>query len=191
VEVETRLTLRGRRRDVPRPDGRRGSSAALHRRKFLFVGDGVAAFGGNYWDREGFRARGCLELDLEDVQPEAARSTHPRVVLADNEDVVVLWDQRAVGHDGLRLDTPVLGLCHVRDGRLARAQMFYFDTADVVQFLAAGNLALDRENPIPKLTAIRDRQCLRRLPGRNLVARRRRPGRGSAAASQRPGVRSR
>ena len=45
---------------------------------------------------------------------------------------------------------PVLGLCHVRDGRLARAQMFYFDTADVVRFPAAGNLALDRENPIPK-----------------------------------------
>jgi ketosteroid isomerase-like protein len=72
------------------------------------------------------------------------RSTHPGVVLADNEDVVVLWDQRAVGHDGRRLDTPVLGLCHVRDGRLARAQMFYFDTAGVVRFPAAGNLALDR-----------------------------------------------
>jgi hypothetical protein len=64
--------------------------------------------------------------------------------------VVVLWYQRAVGYDGRRLDTPVLGLCHVRDGRLARAQMFYFDTADVVRFPAAGNLALDRENPIPK-----------------------------------------
>jgi ketosteroid isomerase-like protein len=47
-------------------------------------------------------------------------------------------------HDGRRLDTPVLGLCHVRDGGLARAQMFYFDTADVVRFPAAGNLALDR-----------------------------------------------
>jgi hypothetical protein len=28
--------------------------------------------------------------------------------------------------------------------------MFYFDTADVARFPAAGNLALDRENPIPK-----------------------------------------
>ena len=72
------------------------------------------------------------------------RSTHPRVVLADNEDLVVLWYQRAVGHDRRRLDTPVLGLRHVRDGRLARAQMFYFGTADVVRFPAAGNLALDR-----------------------------------------------
>lgn len=66
------------------------------------------------------------------------RSTHPRVVLADNENVVVLWYQRAVGHDGRRLDTPVPGLCRVRDGRLARAQMSYFDTADIVRIPAAG-----------------------------------------------------
>jgi len=30
----------------------------------------------------------------------------------------------------------VLGLYHVRGGKLARAQMFYFDTAAVVRFLA-------------------------------------------------------
>jgi hypothetical protein len=30
----------------------------------------------------------------------------------------------------------VLGLYHVREGKLARAQMFYFDTAAVVRFLA-------------------------------------------------------
>jgi hypothetical protein len=112
-------------------------------------------------------------------------------VLADNEDVVVLWYQRAVGHDGRRLDTPVLGLCHIRDGRLARAQMFYFDTADVVRFPAAGNLALDRENPIPKLTAISDRQCLPVRARQESGAWRRQPGQESGAASQRPGVRSR
>jgi ketosteroid isomerase-like protein len=65
-------------------------------------------------------------------------------VLANNENVVVLWYQRAVGHDGRRLDTPVLGPCHVRDGRLARAQMSYFDNADVVRFPRRWNRALDR-----------------------------------------------
>jgi ketosteroid isomerase-like protein len=64
------------------------------------------------------------------------RGPRTRVVLADNEDVIVPWYQRAVGHDGRRLDTPVLGLCHVRNGRLARAQMFYFGTAGVVRFSA-------------------------------------------------------
>jgi ketosteroid isomerase-like protein len=33
------------------------------------------------------------------------------------------------------LGTPVLGLYQVRDGKLARAQMFYFDTATVNDFL--------------------------------------------------------
>jgi hypothetical protein len=47
-----------------------------------------------------FAPGGCLELDLGEVQPEAARSAHPRVVLADNEDLVVLWYQRAVGMTG-------------------------------------------------------------------------------------------
>jgi len=55
------------------------------------VGNGVAALGAPTGQGRDFAPGGCLEPDLEDVQPEAARSTHPRVVLADNEDVVVLW----------------------------------------------------------------------------------------------------
>jgi hypothetical protein len=47
---------------------------------------------------------------------------------------VVLWRQREL--IGGRLDGSVLGLYRVRDGRLARAQMFYFDTAALVGFLA-------------------------------------------------------
>ena len=37
---------------------------------------------------------------------------------------------------GDRCDEEVLGLYHVRGGKLARAQMFYFDTAALVSFLA-------------------------------------------------------
>lgn len=37
---------------------------------------------------------------------------------------------------GDKIDTEVLGLYRVRDGKLARAQMFYFDPASVVSFLA-------------------------------------------------------
>jgi ketosteroid isomerase-like protein len=33
------------------------------------------------------------------------------------------------------LDSTVLGLCEVRDGQLARAQMFYFDPRAVTEFL--------------------------------------------------------
>jgi len=47
----------------------------------------------------------------------------------------VLWHQRGVTPGGDRLDEEVLGLYHVRAGKLARAQMFYFDTTAVVSFL--------------------------------------------------------
>ena len=71
------------------------------------------------------------------LQPtEAERRMDPRVVAASEDAVVVLWRQRGVTPAGDRCDEEVLGLYHVRGGKLARAQMFYFDTAAVVRFLA-------------------------------------------------------
>jgi hypothetical protein len=70
------------------------------------------------------------------LQPtEAERRMDPRVVAANDREVVVLYRQRALGSNGERFDAPVLGLYEVRDGRLARAQMFHYDTAAVVDFL--------------------------------------------------------
>jgi len=70
------------------------------------------------------------------LQPtEAERRMEPRVVAASAEAVVVLWRQRGVTPGGDRCDEEVLGLYHMREGKLARAQMFYFDTAAVVSFL--------------------------------------------------------
>jgi ketosteroid isomerase-like protein len=60
----------------------------------------------------------------------------PRVVAVSEEEVVILWQQRGVSPAGDRFDGPVLGLYQVREGKLARAQMFYFDTAALVSFLA-------------------------------------------------------
>jgi ketosteroid isomerase-like protein len=71
------------------------------------------------------------------LQPSAAEQRmEPRVVAASEEEVVILWRQRGVTPAGDRCDEEVLGLYHVRGGKLARAQMFYFDTAAVVCFLA-------------------------------------------------------
>jgi len=50
--------------------------------------------------------------------------------------VVVLWQQRGISAAGERFDGEVLGLYRLRDGKLARAQMFYFDTTAVNNFLA-------------------------------------------------------
>jgi len=74
------------------------------------------------------------------LQPtEAERRMDPRVVAAGEEEVVVLWRQRGVSPAGDRIDTPVLGLYQLREGKLVRAQMFYFDTAATLSFLAKVN----------------------------------------------------
>ena len=71
------------------------------------------------------------------LQPtEAERRMEPRVVAASEDEVVVLWRQRGITLAGDRFDGEVLGLYHVRGGKLARAQMFYFDTTALSSFLA-------------------------------------------------------
>ena len=63
------------------------------------------------------------------------RRMDPRVVAATEQEVVVLWHQRGLRPAGQRLDMETLGLYRVLDGKFARAQMFYFDTTRVLQFL--------------------------------------------------------
>ena len=60
----------------------------------------------------------------------------PRVVAVSEDEGVVLWRQRGVSPSGEQFEGEVLGLYQVREGKLARAQMFYFDTAAVARFLA-------------------------------------------------------
>src|SRR5438477_11643013 len=70
------------------------------------------------------------------LQPtDAERRMDPRVIAASENEVVVLWRQRGLSPSGDRFDGEVLGLYQVREQKLSRAQMFYFDTAAVVAFL--------------------------------------------------------
>ncbi len=72
------------------------------------------------------------------LQPtEAERKMNARVIAAHDNDVVVLWHQRGLSPKGVHFDGEVLGLYNFRDGKLARAQMFYFDTIAVHEFLVA------------------------------------------------------
>jgi ketosteroid isomerase-like protein len=72
------------------------------------------------------------------LQPtEAERRMDPRVVAASDEEVVILWRQRGLSSAGDRIDSPVLGLYRLTQEKLARAQMFYFDTTAVGNFLAS------------------------------------------------------
>ena len=70
------------------------------------------------------------------LQPtDRERRMDPRVIGSRAGEVAVVYRQRAVRPDGERLDEPVVGLYEVRDGKFARAQMFHYDTAKVVDFL--------------------------------------------------------
>src|SRR6266581_2326 len=83
------------------------------------------------------RAGAGWEAYWNPLQPRAGhRRLDPRVIAATEEEVVVLWRQRGVTPAGDSIDTEVLGLYRVRAGKLARAQMFYFDPASVISFLA-------------------------------------------------------
>lgn len=99
-------------------------------------------YGGSQRGKEVMRRR--LELDPEStwigtwgpLQPtEHERRMDPRVIAESGEEVVVLYRQRAVGPGGERLDAPCIGLYEIRDDKFARAQMFHFDTAAIVDFL--------------------------------------------------------
>jgi len=63
------------------------------------------------------------------------RRMNPRVVAANDHEVVILWHQRGLSPKGTRFDTEVLGLYELRDAKLARAQMFYFDEEATNRFL--------------------------------------------------------
>ena len=101
-------------------------------------------YGGTISGRENLRARLAQDSWLTTwgpLQPtEAERRMDPRVVAAGDDEVVVLYRQRAKDATGRSFDGRVLGLYRVRDGRLARAQMFHFDTVAVAGFLAAAKV---------------------------------------------------
>jgi ketosteroid isomerase-like protein len=96
-------------------------------------------YGGTYRDLEAsvLQDRPTWAGTWDLLQPTVAeRRMDPRIVAASDAEVVVLWRQRGRSLTGVRFDGPVLGLYQVSNGKLARAQMFYFDTAALASFLA-------------------------------------------------------
>jgi uncharacterized protein len=71
------------------------------------------------------------------LQPtESERRMDARIIAAAGDEVVALYQQRGVSPEGERFEKPCVGLYEVRDGKLARAQMFHYDTAAITEFLA-------------------------------------------------------
>jgi ketosteroid isomerase-like protein len=132
VEVIFEIFRRIERRDPHRPDAEQARS--LFQPDVEFRWPPSLPYGGT---GRGLKAEGRTWGETWDpLQPtEAERRLDPRVVAASADEVVVLWRQRGLSPTGERFDGEVLGLYEVREGKLARAQMFYFDTAAVCSFL--------------------------------------------------------
>jgi len=82
------------------------------------------------------------------LQPTAAeRKMDPRVIGADEHQVVILYRQRGVSPSGERFDGEVIGVYELRDFKLSRAQMFYFDEAALAQFLERAARELKQTKP--------------------------------------------
>jgi uncharacterized protein len=63
------------------------------------------------------------------------------VFLDAGDRVVVLFRLRGLAAEsGRRIDVPVLGTYRVRGGKVVESQMFYSDTTEITDFLAATNL---------------------------------------------------
>jgi 2-methylisocitrate lyase-like PEP mutase family enzyme/ketosteroid isomerase-like protein len=94
------------------------------------------------------------------LQPsDAERSLEPRVVAAGEHEVVIRWRQKGVSPAGDRCDGEVLGLYQLRDEKLVRAQMFYFDGAAVRDFLSrarAGSQTSEPAAPPPDRAGLAD-----------------------------------
>ncbi|MBD1842690.1 nuclear transport factor 2 family protein [Cyanobacteria bacterium FACHB-63] len=93
-------------------------------------------YGGTHHGLEG--AKQHIEVAAQTwnhLQSEAARKMNG-VFLNAGEYVVVLWRLKGLEvSSGRTLDSPVVSVYKIRDEKIIESQMFYSDTATIVQFL--------------------------------------------------------
>lgn len=94
-------------------------------------------YGGTLSGESAFGGEGTWLGSWGPLQPgEEERRMDPRVVGESGDRVVVHYHQRGVDPQGRRIDDQVVGIYEIRDSKLARAQMFHFDSAALSHFLA-------------------------------------------------------
>jgi ketosteroid isomerase-like protein len=109
---------------------------ALYHPQIEFHEASSLPFGGSYIGLEAVLEHGRAWQETWDrLQDDDERRMEPRIVAAAGDEIVVRWRQRASLSSGEQLDSPVLALYRLRQGKLAWAQMFHFDTAAVASFL--------------------------------------------------------
>ena len=105
---------------------------ALYQPDVEFLWPSALPYGGTFH----FKEAAVWSATWNPLQPTAAeRKMDPRVIGADDHQVIILYHQRGISPSGERFDGEVIGLYELRDFKLSRAQMFYFDEVALAQFL--------------------------------------------------------
>ena len=134
-------------RTLEERDSRRGNvderEKALYQPDVEFHWPAALPYGGTFRGKDAAIWSGTWNP----LQPTVTeRKMDPQIIGADEHQVVILYRQRGVSPSGERFDGEVIGLYELRDFKLSRAQMFYFDEAALVRFLECA----ERELKQPK-----------------------------------------
>jgi ketosteroid isomerase-like protein len=108
---------------IVHPDATFVFPPALESRRFKTFGGRQAASYEDVWE------------PFQPLSLFATRRMDPKILASSGNRVVVLWRQRGINAAQEQLNVEVLGVYEVLDGRLHRAQMFYFDTDATEAFL--------------------------------------------------------
>jgi uncharacterized protein len=93
-------------------------------------------YGGVYKGLEGvLRHAERFRATWDRYPPESRRELEPEF-LAVGDRVIVLWRLRALGPNGDSVDLPAVSIYRLQDGKIIESQMYHFDTAALVHFLA-------------------------------------------------------
>jgi ketosteroid isomerase-like protein len=94
-------------------------------------------YGGTYHGLEGAKQHieGAAQT-WNPFKPSSAERKLDAVFLDSGEYVIALWRLKGLEvSSGKKLDSPTINVYKMRDGKIVESQMFYSDTAAIVQFL--------------------------------------------------------
>jgi hypothetical protein len=95
-------------------------------------------YGGTYHGLEGAKqhVEGAAQT-WSPFKPSATERELDAVFLDSGEYVIVLWRLKGLDvRSGSKLDSPIVSVYKLRGSKIVESQMFYSDTAAIVQFLA-------------------------------------------------------
>jgi ketosteroid isomerase-like protein len=114
----------------------RKSLGNLYHRDIEFHWPPALPYGGSHRGADVINMATRFAETWDALQPtESERRMDPEIVAANDEDVVVRYTWKARDGANRTFETETLACYKIRDGKLARAQMYYYDLTGLLEFL--------------------------------------------------------